>query len=275
MLSLCNEVLRDHSLAEQCRISAALGYGGLEVAPFTLGDDPIKLTDETLKTARGIIEDHGLVVTGLHWLLVAPEGLSITSDDPAVAEKTHSFLQHLIHACVELGGKVLVHGSPVQRQLAHAISPEAGRASAYACLAKVASWAEDAGVTYCLEPLSPEQTDYINTVADAVEVIDSIGSPGLKTMIDTASAGVSEDEPVADLIRRWWPSGKLAHIQINDTNKRAPGQGDNQFLPIFQALRDVGYRDPVAVEPFIYEPDGATTAAVAAGYVRGILEGME
>ena len=79
MLSLCNEVLRDHSLAEQCRIAAALGYGGLEVAPFTLGDDPIKLTDETLKTARGIIEDHGLVVTGLLWLLVAPEGLSITA----------------------------------------------------------------------------------------------------------------------------------------------------------------------------------------------------
>ncbi|MBZ0218364.1 MAG: sugar phosphate isomerase/epimerase [Fimbriimonadaceae bacterium] len=274
LLSLCNEVLRDHSFAEQCRIAAALGYGGLEVAPFTLADDPFALTDTRLNDVRRIAEDHGLIITGVHWLLVAPEGLSVTTDDRALRDKTLLLLQRLIHACAVLGGTVLVHGSPAQRLLAHAATPQAARANAESSLKQVAVWAEDARVTYCLEPLSAEQTDYVNTVSEAIEVIDAIGSPALKTMIDTASAGIAESEPVADVIRRWWPCNKLAHIQINDTNKRAPGQGDNQFLPILQALLDVGYTGPVAVEPFIYEPDGATTAAVAAGYVRGIQEAL-
>jgi D-psicose/D-tagatose/L-ribulose 3-epimerase len=275
LLSLCNEVLREHGFAEQCKIASALGYGGLEVAPFTLADDPVTITDGQALEYRNIAADHGLIVTGLHWLLVAPEGLSLTSDDPAVMARTRALLERLVEMCAVMGGAVLVHGSPGQRLLTHAATPQIARANAAHTLEKVAGWAKSAGVTYCLEPLSSPQTDYVNTVAEAVEIIDAIGSPALRTMIDTCSAGQAENESVADLIRRWWPTGKLAHIQINDTNQRAPGQGDNRFGPIFGALKDVGYDQPVAVEPFVYEPDGPTTAAVAAGYVRGVLEGLK
>jgi sugar phosphate isomerase/epimerase len=93
-------------------------------------------------------------------------------------------------------------------------------------------------------------------------------------MIDTASAGLAEEESVDALIRKWWPTGRIGHIQVNDTNQRAPGQGENKFTPVFQALKDVGYDGVIAVEPFIYEPDGSTTAAVAAGYIHGILENL-
>jgi len=274
LLSLCNEVLREHGFATQCKIAAALGYGGLEVAPFTLAKDPQTITDAEAAHYRTIAEDHGLTITGLHWLLIAPEGLSITSGDRDIQARTRSLLARLVELCALMGGTVLVHGSPGQRKLSHGATPEAARANSLENLSRVAKQAEAAGVTYCLEPLAKPQTDYVNTVAEAVEIIDAIGSPALKTMIDTCSAGQTENEPVAALIRRWWPTGKLAHIQINDTNQRAPGQGDNQFAPVFEALRDVGYTGPVAVEPFVYEPDGPTTAAVAAGYVRGVLEGL-
>ncbi|MEQ9815258.1 MAG: sugar phosphate isomerase/epimerase family protein [Azospirillaceae bacterium] len=274
ILSLCNEVLREHDLAGQCRIAAALGYGGLEMAPFTLTDDPTTLTTADGERVRAIAQDHGLVITGLHWLLVAPEGLSLTPDDPARRARTLGLLERLIDLCAAMGGTVLVHGSPAQRRLDHAATPEKARDNAAACLAQAAAWSAKAGVTYCIEPLNPGQADYVTTVAEAVEVVDRIGSPALRTMVDTSSAGLAEAEPVAEVIRRWWPTDKLAHIQINDTNRRAPGQGNDQFRPVFEALRDVGYDGPVAVEPFVYEPDGATTAAVAAGYVRGILEGL-
>ncbi|WP_288902894.1 sugar phosphate isomerase/epimerase family protein [uncultured Sneathiella sp.] len=274
LLSLCNEVLRDYPFPDQCRIAAALGYKGLEVAPFTLGDDPMALTDADAEECRRIAEDHGLVITGLHWLLVAPPGLSITTDDLSVRTQTLSLMEHLISLCARMNGSVLVHGSPAQRLLSQAASPEAARDNAMDCFGRVASWAQAAGVTYCIEPLSPNQTDFINTVEEGAEIVTAVNSPAFKTMIDTASAGLAEKDPVDTLIRKWWPGGKIGHIQVNDTNQRAPGQGDNEFSPIFQALKDVGHDGVVAVEPFVYEPDGATTAAVAAGYIRGVMENL-
>ena len=274
LLSLCNEVLRDYPFPDQCRIAASLGYKGLEVAPFTLGDDPMALTEATAEECRRIAEDYGLEITGLHWLLVAPPGLSITTDDMAVRGKTLSLMEHLITLCASMNGSVLVHGSPAQRLLSQAATPEAARENAMDCFARVASWAQAAGVTYCIEPLSRNQTDYINTVEEGAEIVAAIDSPAFKTMIDTASAGLAEEEAVDALIRKWWPTGHIGHIQVNDTNQRAPGQGENKFTPIFQALKDVGHDGVVAVEPFVYEPDRPNTAAVAAGYIRGVMENL-
>lgn len=274
LLSLCNEVLREHDFSEQCRIAAGLGYKGLEIAPFTLANDPLSLTDKNISEFRDIAEDHGLIVTGLHWLLVAPAGLSITTGDQRVIDQTRALIERLIEMCALFGATVLVHGSPNQRALSHAETPDAARANAQRLFQSAAEWAQEAGVTYCIEPLGANQTDFINTLDEAIALVDQVGSPSFQTMLDTSSAGVQEPISVADTIHKYWPSGKLAHIQINDTNLRAPGQGDNQFAPVFRALRDVGYDGVVAVEPFIYEPDGATTAAIAAGYVRGILENL-
>lgn len=274
LLSLCNEVLREHSFQEQCKIAAELGYGGLEVAPFTLAEDPFSLTDKQIIRFRQMAQDQGLVITGLHWLLVAPAGLSITTDDVGISMRTLSLLERLVEICALFGGSVLVHGSPEQRKLSDAATPQAARQNALMCFEKVANWSREAGVTYCIEPLGKNQTDYINTVAQAIELVEAIDSPAFKTMIDTASAGVSEPVSVAETIAKYWPGGNLVHVQINDTNLRAPGQGENKFSPVFRALDDVGYNGIVAVEPFIYEPDGPTTAAVAAGYVRGILENL-
>ena len=82
--ALCNEVLQPLPFAQQCKLAADLGYDGLEVAPFTLAEDPMRLSDADAVQLRRIAQDHGLEIFGLHWLLVAPAGLSIVSDDAAV-----------------------------------------------------------------------------------------------------------------------------------------------------------------------------------------------
>lgn len=271
-ISLCNEVLRDLPLDRQCAMAASLGYAGLEMAPFTLTDDPSTLTAKAAREVRRVVEDHGLVVTGLHWLLIAPEGLSITTDAADRRAKTKDFLVRLVDLCAEMGGAVLVHGSPAQRKIDDAASRQAAFANAAECLAAAGAAARKAGVTYCLEPLAARETAFVNTVAEAIAFIDEVGEPGLKTMIDTAAAAYGEGRPVADLIRAFWPTGKLAHIQFNDANRRAPGQGDDRFGPVIAALREVGFDGIPAVEPFVYDPDGPTTAAVAAGYLRGVME---
>ena len=271
ILSLCNEVLRDRDFAAQCDYAARLGYGGLEVAPFTLCDDPRDLTAARVSTLRRQAADAGIAITGLHWLLLAPSGLSITDTRPDVVDATRDVMRRLVDLCAELGGSVLVHGSPQQRSV-----PDTDVASATAVaedhLAEAGAAARAAGVTYCIEPLDRGQTNFINTVAEAAALVERIGEPALRTMVDTASAGVSETEPVAAVLDRWLPSGLIAHVQVNSTTRRGPGQGPDRFAEVFAVLSRHGYDRVVAVEPFDYEPDGPAAAARAAGYVQGLLE---
>ncbi len=183
-------------------------------------------------------------------------------------------MRALVGLCADLGGGYLVHGSPAQRSVAPGDSFEAARNWAVASFAALAPQVEDAGLTYCIEPLAPRETNFINTVEEAASLVESIGSPAYKTMIDTSAAGQAETLPVADLIDRWLPTGLIGHVQVNDTNLRGPGQGEDRFAPIFAALLRNGYDRTVAVEPFDYHPDGPASAARAAGYVRGILEAL-
>src|SRR6266851_3318651 len=178
-----------------------------------------------------------LVDTGLHWLLVKPEGLSLTDPDAAVRARTLATMAHLVGLCAELGGAVLVHGSPRQRQIAPGETHAIALARLHDAMAQVALTAARVGVIYCIEPLSPRETALINTVAEAADLVRAIDHPNLRTMIDCSAAGLAETEPVPALIDRWLPTGLIAHLQVNDPNRRGPGQGAMQFAPILAALQ--------------------------------------
>ncbi len=196
-LSLCNEVLREWSFARQCAFAAAVGYDALEIAPFTLGADPRRLSARRVAGVRAALATEGLKCSSLHWLLVAPQGLSITSADAAVRRETVEVMRALCGLAAELGAEVLVHGSPAQRQLPQRAPPSrqnAARQRAADCFAAAADAAADAGVTYCIEPLAARETNFVNTVAEAVALVESIGKPALKTMIDTCAAGTQEGD---------------------------------------------------------------------------------
>ena len=270
--ALCNEVLAPLPFAEQCRIAAALGYMGLEVAPYTVCDDPAAMTDAQARELARVAADHGLAITGLHWLLVRPAGLSISSTDSATHAQTVAFMRRLTALCAAMGAKYLVHGSPGQRLIAPGQSKADALARAADAFAQAGVAARANGVTYCIEPLSAGQTPLINTLAEAAEIVRAIDNPHLRSMIDTSSAGLSETEPLPALIARWLPTGLIAHVQVNDPNRRGPGQGALKFAPILAALRAQGYSGVIAAEPFDYVPDGMGSAAHAIGYLRGLTE---
>jgi sugar phosphate isomerase/epimerase len=273
-IALCNEVLGDMALERQCEYAAALGYDGLEIAPFTLSTSPEKISTADAAKIRATVEASGLVVTGLHWLLVKPEGLSLTDPDAAVRTRTLGVMTHLIGLCAELGGAILVHGSPKQRQIAPGETHAIALARLQDALAQVALAAARVGVIYCIEPLSRRETELVNTIAEAAELVRSIDHPNLRTMIDCSAAGLTETDSIPSLIERWLPTGLIAHVQVNDPNRRGPGQGDMQFAPILAALKRHGYDGTVAVEPFDYSPDGPGVAAFSAGYLRGLREAL-
>lgn len=273
--SLCNEVIAELDFAAQCDMAAKLGYMGLEVAPFTLGDEPHLISPTQAGVYRREAEAAGIVITGLHWLLITPKGLSITTADPALRGRTTDVLERLIGLCAAMGGSVLVHGSPAQRAIPPGESREVALDRALEVFARIAAAAAREGVTYCLEPLARRETDFVNTVGEAAEIVDRINSPSFRAMIDTSAAAATETEPVPALIDTWLPSGKIGHVQVNDRNRRGPGQGSDSFSPILSALRRNGYDGVVAVEPFDYIPDGPTTAARAIGYLQGCLEQLD
>jgi len=273
-IALCNEVLGDMSLEQQCEYAARLGYDGLEIAPFTLADAPEKISTAEAARIRRTVQGSGLRVTGLHWLLVKPEGLSLTDPDAAVRARTIGVMARMTALCAELGGTVLVHGSPKQRQIAPGDTHAVALARVHDGLAKVARAAADAGVIYCIEPLSRQETAMLNTVAEAAELVRAIDHPHLRTMIDCSAAGLTEADDIPALIDRWLPTGLIAHFQVNDPNRRAPGQGNMKFAPVLAALRRHGYDGTIAVEPFDYLPDGRGAAAFAVGYLRGLLEAL-
>lgn len=278
-IALCNEVLLPLSFEQQCRLAAELGYDGLEVAPFTLAEDPLRITDAQATAFARTAHEHDLEITGLHWLLVAPAGLSIVSSDAVLRERTAQVMERMVDLCALMGGRYLVHGSPRQRSIPSDSTPQQAWERARGCLARAAQRAQACNVTYCLEPLSPRETDLVNTVEQAVCMVQEIGTPAFKTMIDCSAAGQAEREPVAALIERWMPTGHIGHVQVNDPNRRGPGQGDMRFDPILRSLRAMQrqghYGDTIAVEPFDYVPDGPGCAARAIGYLRGVLEGLD
>jgi len=270
-VSLCNEVIGELSFERQCEVAAALGYDGLEIAPMTLAEDPTTLSGTRIAELRRGASDAGIAITGLHYVLRAPAGLSITTRDEAVRRRTIEVMRALCGLCAELGGKIMVHGSPDQRKLEPG-DEEDGRQRGIDCFAGVADAARAAGITYCVEPLARNQTAFVNTVQEAADIVRAIGNPALRTMVDCSAAAQAEAEPVDALVRRWLPSGLIAHIHFNDPNRRGPGEGALQFGPILAALRDGGYQGNAAIEPFVYQPDGPACAARGIGYIRGIME---
>lgn len=274
-LALCNEVLHPLPFERQCALAASLGYRGLELAPFTLADDPLALDEAAARRLRDTARNHGLAVSGLHWLMVKPEGLSLVDPDPGVRARSLRWLRQLIGFAAACGAPVLVHGSPRQRSPLPGQSVGDATARLADALAELAPHAEAAGVTYCLEPLSPAETPVINTVAEAAALVDRIGSPALRTMLDTSAAAQAEAEPLHTVLARFLASGHIAHVQLNDRNRRGPGQGDTALLPVLRTLRDTGYAGWMAVEPFDYVPDGPGCAAFSAGHVSGLQAALE
>lgn len=272
-LSLCNEVIAPgRDIAAQCALAASLGYAGLEIAPFTLSDEPHRLPPATIAAARRAASDAGIAISGLHWLLLKPDGLSITSADTMVREKTIDVMRRLVDLCAELGGTYVVHGSPGQRRVSDAADVGAARSRGVEAFALAGAHARQRNVTYCIEPLAPPAADFVTSVAEAADIVRAVGNPALRTMIDASAASNAEAEALDALAATWLPTGMIAHIHVNDRNRRGPGQGDTQFAPLFRVLHAQRYAGWIGFEPFDYVPDGPGAAARAVGYIQGIIE---
>jgi len=266
--AICQELFEGWEWERQCRFIAEVGYEGIEVAPFTLADRIGDVSAERLAELRRVAEDHGLQIIGLHWLLAKTEGFHLTTDDSAVRAATADYLVELGAACAALGGRVMVFGSPGQRSLQPGVTPERAMENAAevfrSCLPNFA----DAGVEICIEPLTDQETDFLNTCADAVELIERVNEPNFTLHQDVKAMAGAETEPMPEIIERY--RDYTSHFHANDVNLRGPGMGEIDFHPIFRALKESGYDGWVSVEVFDYEPGAETIARESLNYMRQV-----
>ena len=264
--ALCNEMFEDRPMAEVCSAAKRLGYDGIEIAPFTLSASAEDISAEQRKEVRQVIADNGLQAVGLHWLFAGPTGLHMTTMDDKIRGRTRDYLSCLLDLCSDLGGKVLVLGSPKQRSLVDGQTREGAWKRAVELLSSVLDKASQAGLTICLEPLSPVETDFINTVAEGMQMVREINHPNLKIHLDV-KAMCSEPTPVPDIIRSV-RAEDIGHFHVNDSNLYGPGMGDVDYSPIAEAIKDVGWDKWLSVEVFKYDPDPETIARASIDYLR-------
>jgi len=262
--AICNETFEGWDHERVCQFAAETGYTGLELAPFTLAPLITDVSADRRRTLRSQAEKAGLSIVGLHWLLAKTQGFMITSPDEEVRKRSADYLIELVRACRDMGGDIMVLGSPLQRKIPEGHTRQQAEDFAAATLAHVLPELEKQKIYLCLEPLAPTEADFLQTAAEGLKLRDRLGGPWVQLHLDVKAMS-SEAKPVPEVIREFHPW--MRHFHANDPNLRGPGFGKVDFVPIFEALNDVKYAGWVSVEVFDYSPDPETIARDSIRYM--------
>jgi sugar phosphate isomerase/epimerase len=263
---ICNEIFKEwNSMERTIDYVRSAGYDGLEIAPFTLAQYVYDIPDSTRRDIVRFAEKAELEILGIHWVFVGPEGVHLTHPDPEVRAFTTRYLVDLVNFCGDVGGKVLIFGSPKQRNVGRDTTYNQAFGYARGVFEQALPACEARGVTICMEQLTHFETNFCQTVDETLELIEAIDHPNFQLLLDTkAMAYQSEDR--AALIRRCAPH--LRHYHANDTNLNGPGWGDVDFKPIFEALQDIQYDRYVSVEVFNFDPGPEAIATRSLEYMK-------
>ena len=256
---MCNEAYEGRPFADMCRSIRAAGYSGIEIAPFTLAEKPSDITAAQRSEYRNIMASEGLKFAGLHWLMVSPRGLHVTTPDVALRARSWQHIHELIDLCADLGpGGVMVFGSPKQRSTWEGQTREDATRNYIDGLAGVAPHACSRGVTVLVEALPANQANVVLTLEEAAAIVRQIASPAVQTMFDVHNA-IDETLPHAELVDRYFDV--IRHVHVNELDGRHCGAGDYDFKPVLEVLRRRNYAGWVSLEAFDFKP-GADRLAV-------------
>ncbi|MBL8826933.1 MAG: sugar phosphate isomerase/epimerase [Planctomycetaceae bacterium] len=267
--AICNETFQDWPFDRAFALARELGYTGLEMAPFTIDTDVRNISAAKRAEVRQLAEQNDLQIIGLHWLLAKTTGFYLTTPDAAVRRATTEYLRELARCCREMGGSVMVFGSPLQRILLPGVSMADAMKYAAEVFREAMPVFEELNVTLALEPLSPEWGPFLNTAAEGVQLMEMVGSPNCRLHLDCIAMS-TEPTPIPELLRRH--RREMAHLHVNDPNKQGPGMGELDFVPIFETLGEIDYQGWVSVEVFDYEPGPERLARESIEYMRSVLE---
>jgi sugar phosphate isomerase/epimerase len=264
--AICNEIFENWTFAKTCRAIRQAGYSGIEIAPFTLAEYPSTLSPARRRECRDIINAEGLQFAGLHWLMVRPKGLHVTTPDADLRSRSWEHIRHLIDLCADLGPDgVLVFGSPQQRATIGGLSRAEATRHFVEGLAAAAPHAGQRGVTILIEALPLGQCDVVTSLDEAAALVREIDHPAIRTMFDCHNA-IDETEPHAALVDRHYDL--IRHIHVNELDGRHPGTGSYDFKALFNVLRRREYGGWISLEAFDFTPGAKTVARESLAFLE-------
>lgn len=275
-LAICNETFGDMPLPQAVDLAASLGYTGWEVAPFMLDTDAMAIKPQQLKEYRRVVRAAGMQIIGLHWLLAKTEGYHLTTQDPNTRARTARYFEALIELCGDLcqdnsvgdTSGVMVLGSPLQRNRAEGVTTEMAMKNAAEVLGGLGPMLDRHDVRIALEPLGPQEGNFLNTADETRRLKSLLPSPRIGLHLDVKAMS-SEPEDIPTIIRNH--ADWLIHFHANDPNRRGPGMGDVDFAPILNALQEVHYKGWVSVEVFDYEPGAERLASESIATLKRLM----
>ena len=263
--AICNEIFKDWPFERACEFSRQAGYDAMEVAPFTFAPLVTDISAARRSELRGIAERAGIAISGVHWVLAFTEGMHVNHPDADSRRRASDYLVAAVDLCADLGGVSMIFGSPKRRDLLPGVTRAQAEDWTLSTFTAAAARGVERGVTICLEPLAPSETNFLNTAEETIALARRLGSPALKVMLDV-KAMCSEAKPIPQVIRE--SAGEFAYFHANDRNLKGPGFGDVDFVPIAAALDEVGYDGTVSVEVFQFEEGPETIATRSRDYLR-------
>ncbi|KYH40603.1 MAG: D-tagatose 3-epimerase [Candidatus Bathyarchaeota archaeon B26-2] len=266
--AICNEIFQGWDIEKTFRYVSELGYEGIEIAPFTISDNVKEIGAVERRKIREAASSYGLEVIGTHWLLVGPKGLHLTHPDERVRRSTRLYLRELVRFTGEIGGRVMVFGSPKQRNIINGVSPKDAWRYAVEAFRECSRLAEDYGVVVAIEPLPRRVTNFVNTAGEAIQLIKEVSQPNFRLHLDVYGM-LDEGRPLDEIIRE--SRGYLAHFHINDDNGLGPGFGGVDYRPVVEALREIGYEGFLSVEVFDFSLGPKVLAARSLETLKRIL----
>jgi sugar phosphate isomerase/epimerase len=267
---ICSELFKNWPWEKVVNYISSIGYDGVEIAPFTFATSVTQVSYSERRKIREAAKKNNLGIIGLHWLLLSPPGLSITSSDKVIREETTNYLKELINFCADLEGRIMVFGSPKQRSIPPGVPYEEAWRRAKECFLEILPLAKQRDVIIALEPLSRKETNFINTLEEALRMINEIKDENFRLTLDV-KAMCDEGKTISEIISS--SKGYLAHFHANDVNLLGPGFGKIDYLPIREALEGIGYVGWVSVEIFDFSSYSSETIAERSlNYLREVFK---
>lgn len=243
--------LDDSTLAELAGRVATMGFDVLEL-PFEQLDDwePARASD--------VLGRHGLTATTC---AVMSDGRDLTTGDGGITRDTQAYLVGCIERAAAVGAGVVAGPmyAPVGRTWREDGAARRGTIGRLIeALRPVADAAGEHGVRLAIEPLNRFETSLINTIDQALEVIEAVDSDALGLCLDTFHMNIEERDPAAAVDRA---RGRITHVQACGTDRGAPGADRFEWRRFVEALRAGDYRGPVCIESFTPHNDAIARAA--------------
>jgi D-psicose/D-tagatose/L-ribulose 3-epimerase len=185
----------------------------------------------------------------------------LTTSDTSLTTATQGYLLACVDIAAAVGSQVLA--GPIYAPVGRLWRQDEAERSAsirrlVEALRPIADHAGGRGVRLALEPLNRYETSLINTVDQALEVVEAVDSPALGICLDTFHQNIEERDPVA-VTRR---AGRhIAHVQACGTDRGAPGRDRFDWAGFATALATAGYTGPVCIESFTVENAAIARAA--------------